>query len=110
MIVSLDKLQTLSDKHPAQWSAIRDWLHNGGNLIVYGVGNNWEELGKLERLAGLDVAKQGDAAAEKIDPAARGWNLPLEVLRKLPLQDPSAGDAPVVYGARPTGGTRCRGW
>ncbi len=99
MIVSLDKLQTLSDKHPAQWSAIRDWLHNGGNLIVYGVGNNWEELDKLERLAGLDVAKQGDAAAEKIDPAARGWNLPLEVLRKLPLQDPSAGDAPVIYGA-----------
>ena len=54
MIVSLNKLETLVTKHPAQWSAIRDWLHNGGNLIVYGVGKKWQELDKLQRLLGLD--------------------------------------------------------
>ena len=50
---------------------IRDWLHNGGNLIVYGVGNNWEELHKLEQLAGLAVEKHDAETSEKIDPAAQ---------------------------------------
>ena len=97
MIVSLNKLETLVTKHPAQWSAIRDWLHNGGNLIVYGVGKKWEELDKLERLLGLANQSKGESA-EKIDLPARGWNLPRETFRRVGLLDATGGDGSAAVG------------
>ena len=97
MIVSLNKLETLVNKHPAQWSAIRDWLHNGGNLTVYGVGKKWEDLDKLERLLGLANQSKGESA-EEIDLPVRGWNLPRETFRRVGLLDATGGDGSAAVG------------
>jgi hypothetical protein len=97
MIVSLDKLETLTAKHPAQWSAIRDWLHNGGNLIVYGVGKKWQELDKLQRLLGLADKSQGESS-EEVNLPSRGWTLPREALRRAELLDVSGGDGLAAVG------------
>ena len=97
MIVSLDKLQTLIAKHPAQWSAIRDWLHNGGNLFFYGVGKKWEKLDDVERLLGVAEQPKGEANGE-IDLPARGWQLPREALRRVGLLDASGGDGSAAVG------------
>ncbi len=38
MLISQDKLSVLKRDHSPQWKAICDWLHSGGNLIVYDAG------------------------------------------------------------------------
>jgi hypothetical protein len=38
IVASRQDLQTLVEKHPAQWAAIRRWVSAGGNLWIYGVG------------------------------------------------------------------------
>jgi hypothetical protein len=79
MLVSLEKLGTLKTQHPAQWQAIYDWIHNGGNLIVYDIGKRWNELSDLERLA--HFTNPSSEQPNETDPATRGWDLPHEKLR-----------------------------
>ena len=47
MLVSIDELQRLSTSYPAQFQAVQRWARAGGNLIVYGVGDDWEKLSTL---------------------------------------------------------------
>lgn len=68
--LSLDQLVELEQKEPEKFQAIVAWTRAGGNLLVYGVGGDWERLGHLETLLGLAQPK------EEKDPLARGWREP----------------------------------
>lgn len=69
--LSLNDAVDLAAKRPAAWTAVRRWTAAGGNLWVYGMGDDWQRLAELEHL--LDCPP---AQADRIDPAARGWTLP----------------------------------
>ncbi|HTQ37730.1 MAG TPA: hypothetical protein VMJ32_01810, partial [Pirellulales bacterium] len=86
MLISLDKLTAFDAQKPApsQWGAIRDWLHNGGTLIVYDAGRRWQNIGQLEELTWMSDASHLPAADED-DPTKSGWKLPLKSLRDQPL-------------------------
>ncbi|HEV3006141.1 MAG TPA: hypothetical protein VGX78_16855, partial [Pirellulales bacterium] len=73
--VPLDLLERLAVEYPERWTAIRRWTSAGGNLLVSGIGTNFEQLAELERL--LDVAPTADPAATEPAGAPRaGWTLP----------------------------------
>ncbi|HEV3023936.1 MAG TPA: hypothetical protein VGX76_15785, partial [Pirellulales bacterium] len=75
LCVSLEQLQRLAVEYPERWTAIRRWTSAGGNLLVSGIGTNFEQLAELERL--LDVAVTADpAAAEPAGAPRAGWTLP----------------------------------
>jgi hypothetical protein len=60
VMCSRGDLQALADKFPDQWRAIGEWLRDGGNLVVYGVGKKWEQIAELEQTVGLvERAAQG---------------------------------------------------
>ncbi len=110
VICSRAQLQVLAEQYPDQWRAIGQWLRNGGNLVVCGVGKNWEQVAELERAIGL-VERNAKVGGEERDPAKRGWNLPAKALRKQELNETagesarpdlaSIGDAPFI--SRPAG-------
>src|SRR5690606_8704461 len=79
--------------HPAQWKAIRRWLHgSGGNLLIYGVGDTWEELGQLESL--LEITSEEDFITKlSADRFSEGWALPRVELRDMSLN--GVASAPV---------------
>lgn len=69
--LSLEEALDLAKQHAAAWTAIHRWTAAGGNLWIYGVGEDWGRLAELERL--LDYPSSN---ADLLDPAARGWTLP----------------------------------
>ena len=69
--LSLGELDETASKNPAALKAILRWTAAGGNLWVYGVGQDWRRLGELEDLLGLPPGI-GHAG----DPADRGWTPP----------------------------------
>lgn len=73
LCLSLDEIARLRQKYPRKLQAIRDWTASGGNLWVYGMGQRWERIGRLEVLLGLSSAEELSGA-----PANRGWREPDE--------------------------------
>ncbi len=69
--LSLEKLDQTASKNPAALKAILRWTAAGGNLWVYGMGQDWRRLEELEDLLGLSPGI-GHAG----DPVGRGWTLP----------------------------------
>jgi len=68
--LSLTQLTELRQDHPAKFQAVLRWAAAGGNLLVYGMGDDWFRLGELEGLVGLPPR-----AGEDDSPTA-GWNKP----------------------------------
>jgi hypothetical protein len=50
IIVSLDDLVELADRHPQAWVSLRRYITTGGNLLIYGVGKKFQRLGTLQAL------------------------------------------------------------
>lgn len=71
-VISLADLAGLRDNHPLQFNTLRDWLSTGPLLIVYGVGEQFAELAKLEQLLDLPTLE----ATAATDQSTRGWTLP----------------------------------
>jgi hypothetical protein len=46
--ISRTDIESLIAKRPAVWRALRQWVWLGGNLCVYGVGQDWKGLEWLE--------------------------------------------------------------
>lgn len=93
VLVRFDKLQDLVKNHPAQWTAIRRSIAAGGNLWVYGIGDQWRHLAELEPLVGVEPILPVDGAAAQ-DPSQRGWRLPGErpdTTDDAPAQNPGGG-------------------
>lgn len=68
--VSVDELRSLNRKRPAVFAAILRWTAAGGNLCIYGAGDDWQWLREIESILEL-----GDPPAEDDDPL-RGWVTP----------------------------------
>lgn len=66
--LSLDQLAELKSDYSEVHRAVLRWTAAGGNLWVYGVGQDGEKLGELERLVDLPRG-----LSDGSDPAARGW-------------------------------------
>ncbi len=71
IVISLEDLQTLSEKHPARFAAVREWLSTGPVLCVSGVGDDYENLGELENLLKLSSLPKA-----KKYPKYLGWSWP----------------------------------
>jgi hypothetical protein len=71
LCLSLGQLDQLAQQHPAALRAVLDWTAAGGNLWVYGVGEDWQRVGELEDLVGLVPG-----AGHPSDPTQRGWSEP----------------------------------
>jgi hypothetical protein len=72
IVVSLDDLLELADRHPQAWLALRRYVTAGGNLLVSGVGTKLERLGVLQALLD-DVAPSADI---RLSGDADGWWFP----------------------------------
>jgi hypothetical protein len=59
IVVSLDDLQLLKEKHAEQHEALQHWIMAGGSLVVYNVGDQWQELSKLCTLVGVEDERNG---------------------------------------------------
>ena len=70
--LSLDELAGLAASRPEVFRAVLDWVASGGNLWVYGVGDEFRRIGKLEGLLGLPPGSGEDASK----PITRGWSKP----------------------------------
>jgi len=80
--LSMDQLVTLARQRSAAFRAIRAWTAAGGNLWVYGLGDDWQRLPELEKLLDMPPGSvvTGDGTAEEgstADPATAGaWHRP----------------------------------
>jgi hypothetical protein len=70
--LSSRELKQLADQQPGRWKAIRAWTAAGGNLWVYGAGEDWHGLKEIESALAMAVEQEADSS----DPVARGWILP----------------------------------
>lgn len=59
--LSLDDLQAMKKAQPDGFQALLDWTAAGGNLLVFGVGAEWERRESLERLVGLPADGGGSS-------------------------------------------------
>ncbi len=73
VVVSLPDLEEIVDSLPERWRAIRQWQACGGTLCVYGVGDGYERLERLEQLV-----EASSLATDPQRPYARGWSEPHE--------------------------------
>ncbi|NQU24619.1 MAG: hypothetical protein HQ567_25330 [Candidatus Nealsonbacteria bacterium] len=69
--LSLDELAGLKANNKKAFDAIRRWAAAGGNLWVYGLGDNWQGMAQLERLLGLPSGLGEDGL-----PSANFWQPP----------------------------------
>jgi len=76
--LSMDQLDKLRMKHRRAFDALLAWTAAGGNLWIYGVGNDWERLAELESWVEFPVS-------EETAPQARGWSEPDDKLFGRPL-------------------------
>lgn len=52
-VISLDDLKLLKAQHPQRHQALQQWTMAGGSLVVYGCGDEWEQLPDVCRLTGV---------------------------------------------------------
>jgi len=87
----LDELTKLEKQRPRALRALLDWTAAGGNLWVFGAGDQWQRLADLEQLA--ELPPQGDGAS----PAQRGgWREPSGALRGQPVRGVLPGQEGMV--------------
>jgi len=94
VFLPLADVQSLATKRPEAWRALREWTCAGGNLCVYGVGDDWHALAELEVL--LKIPEQSVYEKDTV----RGW-------RKAALQSvapPTAALAQIAGLALPQSG------
>jgi hypothetical protein len=77
--LSVESLGKVRARNTSAFEAIRRWVAAGGNLWVYGLGAEWQELGEVE-----DFVKLPPGTAGSGEPAERGWAAPNEKLRDRP--------------------------
>ena len=70
IFLSLADVDALAASRPKVWQALAEWTRAGGNLCVYGVGDDWHGLATLDRLLERGVTEK-DA-----DKPYRGWSTP----------------------------------
>jgi hypothetical protein len=80
--ISLEELTKLAEKETDRFRALLEWTAAGGNLWVYGVGDDWKGLPKLGSLADFPAAPK---PAGNI-PSSRGWQEPNRSLFNQPLR------------------------
>ena len=100
--ISMSDLQSMAEKQPKQLAALRDWVSTGPLLVIYGVGEKFEQLAAIEkRLALVPLA------ADSNRPAGPGnWTVPDRKFNRADLLTPFSSD----YGvnARKLSGLRSR--
>ena len=72
IVISLDDLAEFSDRYPQAWTAVHRYITTGGNLLVYGVGQEFSRLGVLQTL--LDG--RAPSRDTQLLGSADGWRLP----------------------------------
>jgi hypothetical protein len=92
IFLSLGDVQDLAANRPRVWQALCEWTWSGGNLCVYGVGDDWHGLAALEPLLACP------ASAEQAQAPDRGWQQPPRELFDKPLPLVGANNG-LVYGA-----------
>jgi len=93
--LSLAQLDRLQKEHTAAYQAILDWTNGGGNLWVYGIGDDRRRLGDLEDLAGLSPG----SADNTVETSQRGWKEPAPSGYGRRVKSPSVDDSgPYGYG------------
>jgi len=70
VFVSADRLTALARRRPEAFRALVAWTTAGGNLLVYGVGSDWQRVPELESLLELEPGE----ANRRSPPGARGWS------------------------------------
>jgi len=86
--ISLADLQSLAENEPARLAALRDWVSTGPLLVVYGVGNDFEQLTAAEKLLALPPL-----APETNRPAGPdNWTLPDRKFKRADLLTPFSPD------------------
>lgn len=68
--ISLADLAGLAESRPAAVQAIRDWTFAGGNLWVWGVGEQWAKVAELEKLLGMSP----QPLSAEIPPISTSWD------------------------------------
>jgi hypothetical protein len=79
IFISLGDVQDLAIFRPRDWQALCKWTWSGGNLCVYGVGDDWHGLATLEPLLACP------ASDEQSQESYRGWQQPPRELFDQPL-------------------------
>ncbi len=74
IFLSLADAENLAANRPRVWHALRQWTWAGGNLCVFGAGDDWHGLASLEQLL------QCPATADEAKDPHRGWNAPADEL------------------------------
>jgi hypothetical protein len=88
IFLSLDELQQLADQQPARFANLRRWVLTGQTLCVWGVGERFAQLGKLEQLLGLSRTGKASSSpsenevveAQETAVADRSWGRPAGVV------------------------------
>jgi hypothetical protein len=119
IVASRQDMQTLVDRHPPQWRAIRRWIAAGGNLVVYGVGElkqprsvqwnpandkPWQHLDDLNQWIRFPSTDES-AGFAPTEPATRGWR-PADFSDVSQTNFGNYNSAVYGTGTTPTSGTR----
>jgi len=99
LCMSLDELAALRSPDPQKFRAVCQWVSAGGNLWVYGIGDDWRRIGRLEGLLGLPPGAGDDTP----DPLARGWQEPNARQYGKPVRGAISGSPPMTLTASATG-------
>ena len=97
IFISLAEVENLAANRPAVWTALRQWTWAGGNLCVFGAGDNWHGLASMEQLLHCP-ATDAEATAPN-----RGWNEPLAELYDTDQHGLPTAVAEVDDGGQPIG-------
>jgi len=93
--ISVEELARLAEQEAERFQALRDWTAAGGNLWVYGVGDDWKGLPKLESLVNFPAPPNTAGNS----PTGRGWQEPNRSVFNQPLRGISdARSAGNAYG------------
>ena len=91
--IRLDELARLKQDRAESFEALLQWVAAGGNLWVYGLGDDWGQLPRLESLVDFPVSEDISKA-----PKARGWQEPNRDLFNKSLDGIVDGSGVHAYG------------
>ncbi len=76
IVLSLTDAEGLAATRPKVWQALADSTRAGGNLCVYGVGDDWHGLQRVDALLGSEAVAPKDAGPKYgwSDPDPQNWN------------------------------------
>lgn len=99
IVTSWPDLQRVMSVNPEAWRAMRNAVAGGTNLLVFGLGDGYGQLGELESQLAIPP-RSSVGAAEEVDPLA-AWELPRAELFNLPV---TIGHQYGVLGTQPIQG------